>query len=89
MLTQAAAITNRVFVAQCDRTGSERGVDWVGASAVLDPDGHVLTERAHGEALLIADVDLAIARDKHVGERNDALGDRRPELYATLSAACR
>jgi hypothetical protein len=30
---------------------------------------------------VLADVDLAAARDKSLGPRNDVLADRRPELY--------
>jgi predicted amidohydrolase len=74
----AAAGVNRVFIAQCDRSGEERGVSWVGASAIIDPDGQLL---ARGGDFLVAPVDLAGARDKRWNERNDALGDRRPELY--------
>ncbi len=79
----AAAAQNRVFVAQCDREGAERGVSWVGATAIIDPDGHLL---ARGGDLLVATVDLARARDKRWGERNDALADRRPELYQPAAA---
>jgi len=77
----ASAQINRVYVAQADRTGTERGVDWVGASVIVDPDGRILTKKASGEALLTATVDLARARDKAFSERNDVLADRRPELY--------
>jgi predicted amidohydrolase len=81
----AAAHINRVFVAQADRTGTERGVDWVGASVIVDPDGRLLTAQAAGEAILTATVDLARAREKTFGDRNDVLGDRRPELYDELA----
>jgi predicted amidohydrolase len=81
----ASALASRVYVAQCDRTGPERGVDWVAASAIADPDGRLLAGPASGEALLIAEVDLAQARDKRVGDRNDVLADRRPELYGGVS----
>ena len=64
-------------LAQCDRAGEERGVSWVGASAIIDPDGGLL---ARGQGMLTASVDLARARDKRWNERNDALADRRPEL---------
>ena len=76
----ASAQINRVYVAQADRTGTERGVDWVGASVIVDPDGRMLTGKAAAEALLTATVDLARARDKDFSERNDVLADRRPEL---------
>ena len=80
----AAAHVNRVFVAQADRTGTERGVDWAGASVIVDPDGRLLTAQADGEATLMAAVDLARAREKRFGDRNDVLRDRRPELYDEL-----
>jgi 5-aminopentanamidase len=85
VLGSGAAHVNRVFVALCDRTGHERGVDWVGATAIIDPDGQILTKRMNGEGIVFAEVDPALARDKRVGQRNDILADRRPELYGTLA----
>ncbi len=84
---QAAASVNRMFVATCDRAGVERGVDWVGGSIVVDPDGFPLAGPAeHGEDVtLLASCRLAEARDKRLGERNDALADRRPELYGPVA----
>jgi predicted amidohydrolase len=35
----ADAAVNRMFVAACDRTGQERGVDWVGGGVIVDADG--------------------------------------------------
>lgn len=81
VVTQAAAIANRVFVAACDRAGAERGVDWVGASAIIDPSGRLLAAPGPGPHLLVADADLTLARDKRLGPRNDAFSDRRSELY--------
>jgi predicted amidohydrolase len=86
VLGSAAAHVNRAFVALCDRTGHERGVDWVGATAIIDPDGRILTKRMFGEGLVFADVDPTVARNKRLGERNDVLADRRPELYGALAA---
>ena len=34
--------------------------------------------------MLIADVDLAQARDKRWGDRNDLIGDRRADIYGDL-----
>lgn len=81
---QAAASVNRVYVAAADRVGRERGVDWVGGSAVVGPDGYPLAvaDPAGGEQLLVATCRLAEARDKRVSPRNDVLADRRPDLYA-------
>ncbi|MFI0239071.1 nitrilase-related carbon-nitrogen hydrolase [Streptomyces sp. NPDC016845] len=80
---QADAAVNRMYVAACDRAGEERGVPWTGGSVIVDPDGFPLAGHTptEGPALLLADCDLATARDKRLGEHNDVFGDRRPELY--------
>ena len=80
---QAAASTNRIFIAVCDRAGRERGVDWIGGSVVVDPGGFPLAGPAERDApiTLIARCRVADAADKRTGERNDVLADRRPELY--------
>lgn len=85
VLASAAAQVSRVVVAQADRSGTERGVEWSGASVIVDIDGRVLTQPARGEALILARVDLARARDKAFGARNDVLRDRRPELYGPIA----
>jgi hypothetical protein len=36
-LAQATAHVNKVWVAVCDRAGPERGVEWTGASCIVDP----------------------------------------------------
>jgi predicted amidohydrolase len=83
LCAMVAASTNRMAVAACDRCGTERGVEWVAGTAIAGPDGWLLAgpPAAPEPALLVADVDLAAARDKALGPRNDALGDRRPALY--------
>jgi predicted amidohydrolase len=82
-VARATAHVNRVFVAVCDRYGEERGQEWVGRSLIVDPAGDLLAgppgDRA---ATLLADCDLVTARDKRwPGTRNDALADRRPDIY--------
>lgn len=80
-----AARLNRVYLACCDRVGTERGVEWTGGSCVVDPDGWVLAERPdRDEGLIVADVELAEARDKWLNKNNHVLADRRPELYSSL-----
>jgi predicted amidohydrolase len=85
-LSLVAAQVNRVYVAQADRSGRERGVEWAQASVICDPDGRLLAGPQAGPGLLHATGDLARARDKRLGARNDVLADRRPHLYA---APCR
>lgn len=86
-LARSTAYLNRVFVALCDRGGSERGLEFEAASVIAGPDGKVLAwpprpePGAPGEAVLRASCDLVSARHKGTGTRNDAFADRRPELY--------
>jgi 5-aminopentanamidase len=84
---QAAAATNRVFIAACDRVGTERGVDWIGGSVIVDVDGFPLAgPAASGETVtVLARCALDEARDKRLNQRNDVLADRRPELYGPLA----
>jgi 5-aminopentanamidase len=81
VVAMAAAHVNRVYVAQADRTGDERGVSWVAASVIVDVSGALLAGPLDGPGLLVAEIDPSKARDKRWGERNDVLADRRPDLY--------
>ncbi len=72
---QAAARINRVYIAVADREGVERGVDWVGGTCLIDPDGWMVEG---------GEVDFSRARDKQVSEYSNVLADRRPELYRGL-----
>lgn len=79
---QAAASGNRMAIACADRTGVERGQDWLGGSVIVDADGFPVSGIRLGEtALLTASVNLRASRDKSISERNDVHRDRRPELY--------
>jgi predicted amidohydrolase len=86
---QVASFANRLFIAAACRCGTEREVDWVGGSIITGPDGYPLGGPASvtgqaGEAateILLADCDLAQARNKATGPRNNCHADRRPELY--------
>jgi 5-aminopentanamidase len=82
VLALASAQVNRVYVAQADRAGPERGIRWANASVICDPDGRLLAGPVEGTALLCAACDLERARDKGLGARNDVFADRRPHLYA-------
>lgn len=84
VLAVAAAHVNRVFIAQADRSGPERGIEWAQASVIVDPGGALLAGPVNGARVLEATCDLHAARDKSLGERNDVLEDRRPELYNHL-----
>ncbi len=83
-IAMATAHVNRVFVACCDRTGTERGQEWTAGTVVIDQLGWVLSEQSEvGPAS--AEVELTLARDKTLTPLCDALDDRRPELYRGLA----
>jgi len=88
-LAAMTAYWNRVFVAVCDRCGSERGCEFEGGSVVAGLDGALLAGPVsdRGPATLHADCDLAQARDKRTSEHNDAFADRRAEHYAAALLA--
>ena len=89
-LAATTAYLNRVFVAVCDRCGTERGCEFEGGSAIAGPAGALLAGpvRDRGTETLMADCDLGDALDKRTSARNDAFADRRPEHYArTLTDA--
>ena len=84
-VAMAAAYSNRVAIAACDRVGVERGQDWNGASSIVNQQGWVIaTVDARGVAS--ADLDLSLSHDKSLSELVDMFGDRRPELYGALTA---
>ena len=83
--SMAAAYTNRVGIAACDRTGIERGQDWNGASAIIDERGWIVAN-VDDRGIASADLDLARSHDKSLSELVDMFGDRRPELYGAVTA---
>lgn len=80
VIAMAAARVNRMAIACCDRAGVERGQAWNEASAVIGADGWIHA-RVDGTGCATADLDLAESRNKLISERNDVLGDRRPDVY--------
>ncbi len=89
LITVARAAENRVYLLTANRVGKERTGEFCGWSQIVDPYGTRLAEAGETEeALLVADVDVAKARDKDYvipGEYELYLfGHRRPELYGAL-----
>ncbi|MFX1473050.1 MAG: nitrilase-related carbon-nitrogen hydrolase [Promethearchaeota archaeon] len=84
MITRS--IENRVFTATSGRIGEERAVRFIGGSQITTPKGQVPLRMDEGQSgLYWADVDLTEADDKTVTARNDAMGDRRPDLYKRIT----
>jgi predicted amidohydrolase len=86
VLQSLAAMTaywNKLFVAVCDRCGTERGLEFEGGSVIAGPDGAFRAGpvAGRGARTLVADCDLSEAADKRTSEHNDAFADRRPGHY--------
>jgi 5-aminopentanamidase len=84
---QAGASVNRMFIAACDRAGAERGVGWVSGTVIVGPDGYPLAGPVCQDRsiTIMAACRLDDARRKQTSPRNDAIADRRPELYDRVS----
>ena len=88
----ARAMENHIFYLAVNRVGVERGVRFIGMSRICAPGGRVVAEAMHDrEAVLYADLDVDLARNKHVvrtpGENEiNRIKDRRPEMYGLIAA---
>jgi len=79
------AVTNRVYVVTANRVGTEGDLTFTGASTIASPQGEVLAQAPpQGEAVVIVEVDIGLARDKQITPRNHLFEDRRIEAYAGL-----
>lgn len=90
--TVVRASENKVFVATCDRVGEEGDFGFIGLSGIYGPDGRCIAKAGEAEEVLVADIDLAEARDKRIvyrpGEYElDLWGCRQPELYEEIARA--
>jgi predicted amidohydrolase len=86
------AMENTIYYAAVNRVGEERGFRFIGGSSICDPGGKVLAEApGDREAVLYAEIDPAVARQKHIvrvpGKHEiDRVRDRRPDFYRRLSS---
>ncbi|MFN3008089.1 nitrilase-related carbon-nitrogen hydrolase [Mycolicibacterium wolinskyi] len=78
----AAARSSQLATVISDRRGTERGVRWTGGTAVIGPDGWIKAAPHGDETIATAVLDLTDS--KTIGDLNDALADRRPDLYGDL-----
>jgi predicted amidohydrolase len=83
----ARAAENRVYFVAANRYGLERGVQFSGGSAVIDPDGGLQAVLDTGDGIVWGWIDPARARDKRPlpGRGEDLLAGRRPDAYATAT----
>lgn len=83
------ALENKVYYAAINRVGTERGVKFIGRSSIIDPFGKTLATADDTEQMLFAEINPALARDKHIirvpGEHEvHRLKDRQPDQYSLL-----
>jgi predicted amidohydrolase len=89
LIAQAAARVNRVSIACCDRTGTERGQEWTEGTSIIDENGWLAASATPGpdsDHRADADLDLTRSRDKTITPHNHLLTDRRTDLYTGLGA---
>lgn len=85
ILAMSGAHSNSMFVAAADRIGNERGQPFIDSSLVVSHTGWPIAGPASEdrEEILFADVNLSDARrNRNWTEFNNALRDRRIDLYA-------
>ena len=88
ILLRAAAIENQVFIVAAGKAGVEDGVEYIGGSEVISPEGKVLAKaRTDGDELVVSTIDLDTLTK--LKARWDFMPDRRPELYQTLADKAR
>ncbi len=73
------AMQNQVFLAMCNRVGTEESMDFAGESLVIHPSGDVLYKADDTEQLILCELRLDEAREWRA--KKPYLGSRRPEWY--------
>ena len=90
-LVAARALENHVYSAAVNRVGEERGFRFIGRSRMCDPTGATVAVSSDDEpTVLWMDVDVALARNKHLvrvpGKHEiDRFLDRRPQMYTAIT----
>lgn len=77
------AYANKMFMLCAGRVGQEGTVRYLGNSLIVGSNGQTLAGPAdpETETILVAEIDPSQASNKHIGQDNDVIGDRRTDLY--------
>jgi predicted amidohydrolase len=83
----ARAAENGVYLIAANRYGLERGVQFSGGSAIIDPDGSLQSILDDGDGIAWGWIDPARARAKRpLPDRPEArIADRRPDDYGAMT----
>lgn len=73
------AMQNSVFIAMCNRVGTEDEMEFAGESLIADPNGALVVKAGAEEGLITTELDLLQARV--IRSRRPYLATRRPEWY--------
>lgn len=73
------AMQNSVFIAMCNRVGTEDEMEFAGESLVADPNGTLVVKAGTEEGLIIAE--LALSQARAIRSQRPYLATRRPEWY--------
>jgi predicted amidohydrolase len=84
--TRVRAAENMVHLVVANRSDVERGIQFLGSSQIISPLGDVVAHAGDQQGLIVAEVDLETARNKHIslggGEvKLSPWDDRRPQSY--------
>ncbi len=85
----ARSIENKVFTITANRIGKEENsgisLTFTGQSQITSPEMEILTQAStNQEEIRFVDIDISLARNKWINERNHLFDDRRKELYDVL-----
>jgi len=85
----ARAAENRVFVATCNRVGTENGFSFIGQSKIVDISGKVIAAAGPDEETIVGNFDISLARQKRMvaipGKyETEVFASRNPGLYTAI-----
>ncbi len=80
---QQMSLMNSVYSVCADRVGEERGCTFIGSSCITDPGGGFVAGPGDPDKpeVVMAEVNLMLARYRHWSDFNNPLTDRRTDLY--------
>ena len=80
------ALTNRIYIITANRIGAEGDLSFTGLSLITNPYGDILFQASQTEEEAgMQNIDILLARDKEITEKNNLFSDRRPEEYSLLA----
>lgn len=80
------SITNRIFIATANRTGTERDITFSGRSIISNPKGEYLCILSPtADEVVIQEIDLTESHNKMITPHNHAFEDRRLDVFPDLA----